>query len=441
MKREPTVIGSKADVDFPELGIFVVPAKIDTGADSSSIWASNVEQSEPGVLRFSLFAQGSPFYTGERLSTTDYTLISVKNSFGQTEYRYKVKLQVKVGGRLIRSHFTLADRSKNSQPALIGRQTLKNKFIVDVARSEKTVRKRLLVLSQFMSDNVADFLKGVQGHYPQLSVTQTTYDDLLFLYEKRRSHIKLRSSGEDVADFDIVHLKTSVERDVTAAVARYAEQHGRKVIDREAVRQFPTTSKLYQYTILVGAGIPVPQTIFMMPAAYVEDGAYERLVTGLGAPFVLKDIHTSKGRNNEVIRSEAEYEKMVRRALDDNVYLVAQRFVPNEGDYRFLVMGQTIALAIWRRRIGDASHLNNTSQGGSSELRELKDIPSKVQIQSLKAAKLLQRDIAGVDMVQDTSTGDWYCFEVNDGPQIATGTFTLEKQEAYAAFIKRELEK
>jgi glutathione synthase/RimK-type ligase-like ATP-grasp enzyme len=441
MKRELTTIGSKTVIDFPQLGLLSVPAKIDTGADSSSIWATNIVQKDTGELTFTLFAPHSPFYTGKVISVTDYTLISVKNSFGQTEYRYKAKLQVKIAGRTINTHFTLANRSKNSQPILIGRQTLRGKFIVDVAKKTNATKKRLLLLSVFISDNVAAFIKGVEANDPHLSVTHTTYDNLQFSFDKGRTRITLRSTGEDISLFDIVHLKTSVERDVTATVARYMEHRGRKVIDGEAVRHFPASSKLYQYDLLSHAGILVPKSLFLMPNALIEEGSYELIADKLGLPFVLKDIHTSRGRNNEVIRDKKAYDEMVQRAAKETVYLVAQSFVPNNGDYRFLVMGQKIVLAIWRRRQDSSTHLNNTSQGGFAELHDLSEIPSKVQMDSLKALKAVDRDIAGVDMVRDTETGKWYCFEVNDGPQIASGAFTEEKQKAYATFIKRELEK
>lgn len=441
MKRELTTIGSKITVDFPQMGFVSVPAKIDTGADSSSIWATNILQKTTGELTFILFAPNSPHYTGKVYTVTDYSIISVKNSFGQTEYRYKVKLQVKIAGRLVNTYFTLADRSKNSSPILIGRQTLRGKFLVDVSKKTKKSKKRLLLLSVFISENVANFAKAVEGNSAGLQITHTTYDNLLFSFEKSRSRIVLRSTGEDIADFDIVHLKTSVERDVTATVARYMEQKGRKVIDGVAIRHFPASSKLYQYNLLSHAGILVPKSIFLMPTALAEEGTFELLVEKLGVPFVLKDIHTSRGRNNEVIRDKQAYEKMVKGALEEPVYLVAQSFVPNNGDYRFLVMGQRIVLAIWRRRSDTTTHLNNTSQGGFAELHDFSEIPSKVQLDSLRSLKAVDRDIAGVDMVRDTETGKWYCFEVNDGPQIASGAFMEEKQKAYAAFIERELEK
>ena len=55
-------IGSTEYIDVDDFKH--IPAKIDTGADSSSIWASHIEVSQDGVLHFQLFDKKSPFYTG-----------------------------------------------------------------------------------------------------------------------------------------------------------------------------------------------------------------------------------------------------------------------------------------------------------------------------------------------------------------------------------------
>jgi D-alanine-D-alanine ligase-like ATP-grasp enzyme len=49
------------------------------------------------------------------------------------------------------------------------------------------------------------------------------------------------------------------------------------------------------------------------------------------------------------------------------------------------------------------------------------------------------RDVAGVDMMQGSEDGLWYCLEVNDGPQLASGAYVEEKSEAFAQFINRRL--
>lgn len=110
-----------------------IPAKIDTGAEASAIWASNINIDENGILRFTLFDENSPFYNGEVIETKEYKVVVTRSAMGQEQIRYRVHMPVKINGRKIRVLFSLADRSKNSFPILIGRRTLKGKFIVDVS--------------------------------------------------------------------------------------------------------------------------------------------------------------------------------------------------------------------------------------------------------------------------------------------------------------------
>jgi glutathione synthase/RimK-type ligase-like ATP-grasp enzyme len=435
--RPADIIGAKTLIDFPSLGILGVPAKVDTGADSSSIWASNIRE-EDGELYFTLFDVNSPHYTGEELRLSQFKLVSVKNSFGVAEYRYKVHLPVVIGGRKLNVRFTLADRGNSSNPVLIGRRTIRNKFIVDVAIDDSKRPRKMLLLSAILTSNVGKFAKEIEKE-ADIQITHSSYDDLVFEFDKTLK-ITLLSTGEDIADYDIVHCKTSVQRDVTAAVARYASKRGVRVLDGASIQYFPTTSKLYQYTMLIDESIPIPKSLFVTPATLLK--SYKLFRDTLGLPFVLKGINGSKGQDNFAIRGEADFIRSAQLLAEADVFAIGQKFIPNEGDYRVLTFGRNVALVIYRfRNAQNNTHLNNTSQGATAVLKELSDLPVTVQIMCLEAAKILGRDVAGVDMVQDNTTGLWYCFEVNDGPQLATGVFLKEKQQAFATFIRRELEK
>jgi hypothetical protein len=120
-----------------------IPAKIDTGADSSAIWASNIEVRQDGTLTFKLFAPDSPYYTGEILETKNYTVVSVRSSNGLKQFRYRTNLTINLSGHTITAGFTLADRHKNIFPVLIGRKTISNRFIVDVSKANIPHRPKL----------------------------------------------------------------------------------------------------------------------------------------------------------------------------------------------------------------------------------------------------------------------------------------------------------
>lgn len=127
------VIGRAERVSFPELGFAAVPARIDTGAKTSAIWASSVER-HGDHLQVVFFGEGSEQYTGQTVAFDSFEEIIVASSNGQAEKRYKVRLLVKIAGKKVRAGFTLADRSTQVYPVLIGRNVLTGKFLVDVKK-------------------------------------------------------------------------------------------------------------------------------------------------------------------------------------------------------------------------------------------------------------------------------------------------------------------
>lgn len=133
MQNNPvqTIVGRVEEVSFPELGIGPIHARIDTGAQTSALWVSSAIEKD-GRLEVIFFAPGHPLYTGTTCYFDDFTLGMVASSNGQAEARYKVRTLVSIGGKRIRARLTLADRSTQTYPALIGRNVLRGKFIVDV---------------------------------------------------------------------------------------------------------------------------------------------------------------------------------------------------------------------------------------------------------------------------------------------------------------------
>lgn len=135
MDEDKLIIGRNTLVNIEGIAERV-PAKTDTGADSSAIWASNVHVSPEGVLHYTLFGEASDFYTGEVLTAEEYTVANVRSSSGHEQIRYRVPIRLSIGGKTIIAKCNLSDRSNNEYPVLIGRRTLSGKFIVDVTRRE-----------------------------------------------------------------------------------------------------------------------------------------------------------------------------------------------------------------------------------------------------------------------------------------------------------------
>ncbi|MBC7564934.1 ATP-dependent zinc protease [Candidatus Saccharibacteria bacterium] len=133
MNQQLEIIGRNLLVDI--IGhVSSVPTKVDTGADSSAVWASDVMISKDGILSFCLFDKGSKYYTGEVIKRRAFRVAVVRSSTGHEQIRYKTDMPVKIGARIVRVTFYLADRSHNNFPVLLGRRTLNKKFLVDVSQ-------------------------------------------------------------------------------------------------------------------------------------------------------------------------------------------------------------------------------------------------------------------------------------------------------------------
>jgi len=130
--RKKNLIGRREQVDFPDLGVFNITAKIDTGAYTSALHCHDIRE-ENGVLYFKVLDPGHPEHGSTVHHTLSYTQKDIKNSFGENERRYIIVTRLKMGKRTLRLTLSLTNRGTMRYPVLIGRRFLKNRYIVDVA--------------------------------------------------------------------------------------------------------------------------------------------------------------------------------------------------------------------------------------------------------------------------------------------------------------------
>lgn len=158
------VIGRETRVNFGELAKGI-PAKIDTGADGSAVWASDIHIDEKDRLCFKLFDRTSPYYTGEVIKRTTYKVAQVKSASGDIVVKFQAYIPVTIKGRRIRALFGLCDRSTHTYPVLIGRRTLHGKFIVDVTKDEgifdQKIKTNSAELRKQLAENPQEFYQNV----------------------------------------------------------------------------------------------------------------------------------------------------------------------------------------------------------------------------------------------------------------------------------------
>ena len=125
------LIGATTEVTLLDLNLGDIKAKVDTGAYTSSIDCSEIT-----VNSFKNIVTFIPLNETKRVNMPISRISSVKSSNGAVERRPFIMLNIKINGCLYKTEFSLTSRSGMKYPILIGRQLLKNNFLVDVSIDE-----------------------------------------------------------------------------------------------------------------------------------------------------------------------------------------------------------------------------------------------------------------------------------------------------------------
>jgi glutathione synthase/RimK-type ligase-like ATP-grasp enzyme len=262
----------------------------------------------------------------------------------------------------------------------------------------------------------------------QLTVNTCMLEDLLYLLDGDKADVIDTTNECSLTSYDSVYFRYWGQTQGHAiAAARFCKLKGIPFVDTEVLR-VGSQNKITQYMNLYEAKVPIPRTLIGKSAQLTARHAQY----GFAFPLVLKAIGGTRGRDNYLARDASQMQQI----FSDNpeIIFVMQGFIPNDRDYRVIVMGDKVVAVIERKASGD-THLNNTSQGGSAAMVPIDTLPAAVLAQSVHAAQFFGRQIAGVDMVKSLADGNYYCFEVNRAPQIEQATYPEEKAALLAGYL------
>ena len=135
MTRPSTlVVGWREWVTLPDLGGVVLKAKVDTGARTSSLHATDIEVGDEHVV-FTLHPHQRSPDDAVRVSARLVAHRVIRPSSGHADERPVVRTTVVLHGRRWTIDLTLADRSVMGFRMLLGRVALHRRFLVDPGAS------------------------------------------------------------------------------------------------------------------------------------------------------------------------------------------------------------------------------------------------------------------------------------------------------------------
>lgn len=144
-KKEPFIIGSVDKLDLPEFGLLNIGSRIDTGAALCAIHCHHVQVTSingSDYISFMLLDPSHPEYQEKIFRTSHFIEKKVKSSFGDVQFRFAIETQIVAFGRTFEAEITLADRESMQYPLLIGRNLLRQGFLVNIRKRNMSWKKK-----------------------------------------------------------------------------------------------------------------------------------------------------------------------------------------------------------------------------------------------------------------------------------------------------------
>ena len=131
-------VGRIDKADFPELSLKDIDLKIDSGAYTSSIHCSNIEEMTDNgcnLIKFTLLDPEHPFYNNKEFTFKNYSSKIVKSSNGISQERFMIQTEIIIFNISFPIYLTLSERKDMKFPILLGRKFLNKKFVIDSAKT------------------------------------------------------------------------------------------------------------------------------------------------------------------------------------------------------------------------------------------------------------------------------------------------------------------
>ena len=432
------IIGSQEWCSFEGLSIPSIKARIDSGAKTSSIQSTNIKKFKKGKESWVSF-DVNPIQDNLSIVVHCESKICdvriVKSSSGITSKRFVIKEKVTIGDQSYEIELTLANRDGMDFRMLLGREAMKNRFIVDPSKNFMIAK----VSEEELENKYSHLLHEKSGFSIGLLATDRS------LYSNKRLIEAGKARGHDMHFYNI--QQCYMRLDTVTPEVRY--RGGSIIQDLDAIiprirpsmtfygcallRQFysigtyclnsdtsisQSRDKLFSSQLFSGNDIQIPITGFAKSPLDTKD------LIGMvgGAPLVIKLLQSAQGKGVVSAETDKAAESVINAFKSLQANILVQEFIKEAAgkDLRCFVVNGKVVASI-ERTASKGEFRSNIHMGGTA--KKVK-ITMEERRLAIKAAKILNLTVAGVDIIR--SNKGPLLLEVNSSPglegiEMATG--------------------
>lgn len=434
-----TIIGSQEWCSFPELNTPAIRARIDSGAQTSSIHASDIRRftkNGEDWVRFEIHPLPESRHIAIRNEAPIVAVRKVKNTGGSSESRYVIRTTLEMNGESFEIEMTLANRDAMGFRMLLGREAMKGRFIVDPSGQyllkdydEEDIKKFYINEKRELAGLKLGLLATNRDLYSNRRIMEAAEErghDLKFL-NAELCYMKMDSSDPEVRyrdgtilnklDAVIPRLRPSMTHYGCALVRQFESLNAYALNNADAILK--SRDKLYSSQIFSKHGINTPITGFAKSPLDTK-GLIDMVG---GAPLIVKLLESTQGKGVVLAETSKAAESVINAFKSLHANILVQEFIREAGgkDIRCFVIDYKVVASI-QREAQKGEFRSNIHMGGKASV--IKITPEERKL-AVKAAKVLNLPVAGVDIIR--SNKGPMVLEVNSSPGLegiegATGT-------------------
>ncbi|WP_447637052.1 30S ribosomal protein S6--L-glutamate ligase [Flavobacterium microcysteis] len=430
MSTNKVILGSEEWCSFPELGIPLIKARVDSGAKTSALHAVNIApfvRDGESWVKFDINPIQNNLKTIIHCEALLVDKRIVKSSSGFREQRYVIRTTLDFGEHKWSIEMTLTNRDSMGFRMLLGREAMSGRVLVDpeqkyllgqpsneklkelyhnAERAKTGLKIGLLASNPELYSNKRIIEAGEQrGHEMHFLNIKECYMKL----DATKPEIHYRG-GKILSDFDAVipRIRPSITFYGCALTRQFEAMKVFCLNSASAITQ--SRDKLYSLQLLLNHGVDIPTTGFANSPLDTDD--LIKMVGG--SPLIVKLLEGTQGKGVVLAETKKAAESVINAFKSLNANILVQEFIKeaNGKDIRCFVIDGKVVAAIQREALPGEFRANIHLGGTASVIK----VTSEEKRIAIKAAKAMNLKVAGVDIIR-SSKGP-LLLEVNSSPGL-----------------------
>jgi ribosomal protein S6--L-glutamate ligase len=427
---EKALIGSQEWCSFENLNIPSIKARIDSGAKTSSIQSTNIKKFKKGKESWVSF-DVNPIQDNLSIVVHCESKIVdvriVKSSSGITDKRFVIMEKVQIGNNSFEIELTLANRDGMDFRMLLGREAMKDRFIVDPSKhyltsqiTDEELEKKYSHLLHEKSGLSIGLLATDKSLYSNKRLMEAgkARGHEMYFYNIQQCYMRLDTvtpevryrGGSIIQDLDAIipRIRPSMTF-YGCALLRQFHSIGTYCLNSDtAISQ--SRDKLFSSQLFSANDIQIPITGFAKSPLDTKD-----LINMVGgAPLVIKLLQSAQGKGVVSAETDKAAESVINAFKSLQANILVQEFIKEAAgkDLRCFVVNGKVVASI-ERSAPKGEFRSNIHMGGTA--KKIK-ITLEERRLAIKAAKILNLAVAGVDIIR--SNKGPLLLEVNSSPGL-----------------------